>query len=153
MIDLRHSRSVTDFQYRSERIYLIQALKSKMRFSPSKMSRRRRVSVENKLRNVREHRAMEDYQHLADQLGINRSTAQTIVSIAMRQPRQHRWGTRGGRRNVKVDDDMRRVIEDILGGNPAITLCDLNAELRRRMPDKPQACDTLVVSARRCSSA
>ena len=77
---------------------------------------------------------MEDYQHLADQLGINRSTAQTIVSIAMRQPRQHRGGTRGGRRNVKVDDDMRRVIEDILGGSPAITLRDLNAELRRRMP-------------------
>ena len=98
---------------------------------------------------------MEDYQHLADQLGINRSTAGTIVSNVMRQedPDNIVEGTHGGLRNVKVDDDMRHVIEDILGGNPAITLRDLNAELRRRVPDKPQACDTLVVSARRCSSA
>ena len=88
-----------------------------MRFSRSKMSRRRRAAVEDKLRLVRAHRAMEDYQHLADQLGINRSTAGTIVSNVMRQedPDNIVEGTRGGRRNVKVDDDMRHVIEDILG--------------------------------------
>ena len=45
------------------------------------MSRRRGVSVKDKLHlDVRSHRATQDYQLLADQLGITSSTARTIVS-------------------------------------------------------------------------
>lgn len=107
----------------------------------SKMSRptRQRISVEDKLRLVRAHRNLEDYQLLADQLGINRSTARSIVSTAMRQddPELIVNKPRGGPRRIKVDDEMREVVEEILGGNPAITLRDLNAEVRRRLPHKP----------------
>jgi len=108
------------------------------------MAQRRRISVEDKLRLVRAHRDLQDYQLLADQLGINRSTARTIVSTAMRQPDPENIinRPRGGARVVKVDDDMRLLIEDILSRNPAITLRSMNAEIRRRLPDKPQICDS-----------
>ena len=42
---------------------------------------------------------------------------------------------------VKVDDEMRSAVENILGGNAAITLKDLNAALRRRLPNKPHITD------------
>ena len=42
---------------------------------------------------------------------------------------------------MKVDDDMRLLIEDILNRNPAITLRSMNAEIRRRLQDKPHICD------------
>ena len=44
-----------------------------------------RVIVEDKLRLVRTYRALDGYQLLADQLGINHSTARSIVSPAMQQ--------------------------------------------------------------------
>ena len=104
-----------------------------------KMLRRARVSVEDKLRIVRAYRALENYQLLADQLGINRSTARSIVSQAMRQPDPEAIENRprGGARGIKMDEEMRAAVEDILSGNAGITLRDLNAELRRRLPNKP----------------
>ena len=71
------------------------------------------MSVEDKLRLVRFHRARQDYQLLADQLRINRSTARNIVSVAMRQedPENIVERVQGGPRNIKVDDEMRRAIE------------------------------------------
>ena len=97
------------------------------------------ISAEDKLRLIRAYRALEDYQMLADQLGINRSTARTLVATAMREedPEALVYRPRGGARTTKVDDGMRSAVEDILGGNPAITLRDLNNELRRRLPNKP----------------
>ena len=47
----------------------------------------------------------------------------------------------GGAMRVKVDDEMRSAAEDIFGGNAAITLKDLNAALRRRLPNKPHITD------------
>ena len=108
------------------------------------MPRGRSVSVEDKRRLVRAYRNAEDYQLLADQLGINRSTARSIVSIAMRQPDPENITNRarGGAMRVKVDDEMRRTVEEILGENAAITLKNMNEELRRRLPNKPHICDS-----------
>ena len=43
---------------------------------------------------------------------------------------------------VKVDDEMRRTVEEILRENAAITLENMNEELRRRLPNKPHICDS-----------
>ena len=66
---------------------------------------------------------------LADQLGINRSTAWSIVSQAMRQPDPEAIENRprGGARGIKMDEEMRAAVEDILSGNAGNTLRDLNA--------------------------
>ena len=119
------------------------------------MLRRSRVSIEDKQRLVRAYRALEDYQLLADQLGINRSTARTIVSTAMRQPDPEAIDNRprGGAHGTKVDDEMRAAVEDILSGKASITLRDLNAEMRRSLPNKPHISEShFVACVMACSS-
>ena len=67
------------------------------------MLRRAHVSVEDKLRLVRlvrAYRALDGYQLLADQLGINRSTARSIVSPAMQQL------------DPEAIEDAARIVED-----------------------------------------
>lgn len=98
-----------------------------------------RISKADKIRLVRAFRNNEDYQLLADQLGIKRPTARKIVSRAMRLENPEAVGDtqRGGAHNVKVDDEMRNVISDIIGENSASTLSTINNELRRRLPLKP----------------
>jgi len=48
----------------------------------------------------------EDYLLVADTLGVNRSTARNIVARCIREGRI-RERPRGGRNNVRVDDEMR----------------------------------------------
>ena len=48
----------------------------------------------------------EDYLLVADTLGVNRSTARNIVARYIRDGRI-RERPRGGRNNVRVDDEMR----------------------------------------------
>ena len=38
---------------------------------------------------------------------------------------------------MKVTEEMREVIADIIGRNPAVTLKSLNTQLRERLPDSP----------------
>ena len=73
--------------------------------------RRHPISVEDKLRLVRGHRALQDYQLLADHLGINRSSALTIVSAAMKQadPEQIVVKPRGGPWLIKVAHKVLKV--------------------------------------------
>ena len=101
--------------------------------------RRNKIDITDKRRLVRAHLAHEDYEILADQLNINRSTARGIVARAMRQsdPEAIVDGRRGGATRVKVDEEMKARIREILGSNPAITLTNLSAELQRQLPDKP----------------
>ena len=100
---------------------------------------RRVISVEDKKRLVRAHLSQQDYQLLADQLGIKRTTARKIVSNAMKQedPTNFISNPRGGAHHVKVDEEMREAIANIIGRNPAATLRTINEELQRELPDKP----------------
>ena len=55
----------------------------------------------------------EDYLVVADTLGVNRSTARGIVARYIREVRiQER--PRGGRNNVRVDEEMRDCLEEII---------------------------------------
>ena len=44
---------------------------------------------------------------------------------------------RGGRNNIKVNEEMRQCLEEILNKNPMLTLEAINAELRERFQDRP----------------
>ena len=85
----------------------------------------------------------EDYLVVADTLGVNRSTARGIVARYIRDVRiQER--PRGGRNNVRVDEEMRDCLEEIINENCLLTLARINSELRRRLPLKPQIHDRTV---------
>ena len=46
--------------------------------------------------------------------------------------------------NVRVDDEMKDCLSEILNENCLLTLKEINLELRRRMPRKPQIHDRTV---------
>ena len=97
-----------------------------------------KIFSEDKLRLVRAFRNHDDYQHLADQLGIKRDTARKIVARALKQDDPECVEKqRGGARHVKVDAEMREMISEIIAENPAATLVAINSELRQRLPSKP----------------
>ena len=74
---------------------------------------------------------------------MNRSTAINIVVPYIREYRiQGR--PRGGRNNVRVDDEMRDCQEEIINENCLLTRARINSELRRRLPLKPEIHDGTV---------
>ena len=109
-----------------------------------KMPRRNRIPIEHRERIVR---AFEDeaegYLLLADTLGVNRSTARGIVARYIREGRI-RDRPRGGRNNLRVDDEMRDCLEEIINENCVLTLSQINGELRRRLPAKPLIHDRTI---------
>ena len=76
-------------------------------------------------------------------LAVNQSTARGIVARYIREGRIHER-PRGGRNNVRVDDEMRDCIEEILNENCLLTLSQINQELRRRLIGKPEIHDRTV---------
>ena len=108
------------------------------------MPRRNRIPLEHRERIVRAFEdEEEDYLLVADMLGVNRSTARGIVARYIREGRiQER--PRGGRNNVRVDDEMRDCLEQIINENCLLTLAQINRELRRRLPVKPEILDRTV---------
>ena len=108
------------------------------------MPRRNRIPLEHRVRIVC---ALEDeeeiYLLVADTLGVNRSTARGIVARYIREGRI-RERLRGGRNNVRVDDEMRDCLEEIINENCLLTLIQINHELRRTLPVKPKIHDQTV---------
>ena len=97
--------------------------------------RRRRIAQEDRERLVRAfEEPNQDYLLVADTLGVNRSTARGTVTRFVRESRV-RKRQRGGRHNIKVNEEMRQCLEEILNENPMLTLEAINASLRERLPD------------------
>ena len=93
--------------------------------------RRNRIPNEVRRRIVRAFEdPTEDYLLVADTLGVNRSTARSIVATYLREGRVNER-PRGGRNNVRVDNEMRDCINKILNENCLPTLQQINEELRR----------------------
>ena len=102
------------------------------------MPRRNRIPLERRERIIRAFEdEEEDYLSVADTLRVNRSTARGIVARYIREGRI-RERPRGGRNNVRVDDEMRDCLEEIINENCLLTLTQINRELKRRLPVKPQ---------------
>ena len=99
--------------------------------------RRRRIAQEDRERIVRAFEEPEqDYLVVADTLGVNRSTARGIVARFLRENIVDER-PRGGRNNVKVKEEMRQCLEEILEENPMLTLEAINRKLREELPDRP----------------
>ena len=109
-----------------------------------KIPRRNRIPLEHRGRIVRAFEdEQEDYLLIPDTLGVNRSTARSIVARYITEGRI-RKRPRGGRNNVRVHDEMRDSPEQIINEKCRITLAQINSELRRRLPAKPEIHDRTV---------
>ena len=101
----------------------------------------RRNRIPNEVRR-RIFRAFEyptgDYLSVVDTLGVNRSTARSIVTTYLREGIVNER-PRVGRNNVRVDDEMRDCINEILNENCLLTMQQINEE-----PAKPLVCDRTI---------
>ena len=88
----------------------------------------------------------EDYLLVADTLGVNRSTAKGIIAKYVREGRT-RERARGGRNNVKVDEEMKECLGVVINENCLLTLREINQELRRRLQVKPFVHDKAIGKA------
>ena len=98
------------------------------------MPPRNRISFEHRERIVRAFEdETEDYLLVADTLGVNRSSARSIVARYIREGRINER-PRGGVNNIRVDEEMRDCLDDIINKNCLLTLSRINHELRTRVP-------------------
>ena len=81
---------------------------------------------------------------VADTIGINRSTARSIVARYIREGRIVERPRGGGASNVCVDNEMKDCLNYILNDDCMLTLAQINQELRRRLPRKPRIYDRTV---------
>ena len=75
-------------------------------------------------------------------LGVKRGTAWSIVSRFLANGVVAR--PRGGRRITKIDAEMIETCIQIVEDHAEYTLSQINAELRRRNPNKPIVCDSSI---------
>jgi len=85
----------------------------------------------------------QDYLELADNLGINRSTARSIVATFIRSGRRDKL-PRGGATHHKMDDDMKNHLEVILERNPLLTLQQMRTSLNDNLPNKPEVSTSTI---------
>lgn len=105
-----------------------------------------RISDTDKERLYRAWLQGDDYLQLADQLKIKRGTAWSIVNRA--KNREGRVSLpRGGRRNVKLDQEIGDVLSTIVEEHPTFTLNQIKVELHERLPNKP---NLSITSIARC---
>ena len=108
------------------------------------MPRRNRILLERRERIVRAFEdTNEDYLMVADTIGVNRSTARSIVARYIQEGRIAER-PRGDANNIRVDNEMKDCLNDILNDNYMLTLAQINQELRRRPPRKPRIHDRTV---------
>ena len=101
------------------------------------MPPRNRILLEQRQRIIEAFEDVsEDYFTVAATIGVNRSTARSIVARYLRKGRIAER-PRGGANYVRVDGEMRNCLNDIINENCLLTLAQINQELRRRLPRKP----------------
>ena len=96
---------------------------------------RAKISTIYKERLIAAFERNEDYQELAEQMGIKRTTAWSIfrrfqVNVVVARQR-------GGSFNVKCDVEMSHCVTRIVEDNPTYTLNQVNEALRVELPHKP----------------
>ena len=69
----------------------------------------------------------EDYLMVADSIGVIKSTAKSIVTRHVRK-RRIAERSRGGPNHVRLDNEMRDCLNDILNENCLLTLAQINQE-------------------------
>lgn len=108
------------------------------------MPPRNRILLEQRQRIIQAfENVSEDYWTVAATIGVNRSTARSIVARYLREGRTAER-PRGGANHVRVDDEMRNCLNDIINENCLLTLAQIYQELRQRLPRKPAFHDRTV---------
>ena len=108
------------------------------------MPRRNRILLEQRERIIRAFEdTNEDYLMVADTIGVNRLTARSIVARYIREGRIAERPC-GGANNVRVDNEIKDCLNEILNNNCMLTLAQINQELRRCLPRKPRIHDRTV---------
>ena len=79
----------------------------------------------------------EDYLAVADTIGVNRSTARGIAARYVREGRIAER-PRGGQNNLRVDEERKECLSDIVNENCILTLSQINHELSQSLPNKPE---------------
>ena len=101
------------------------------------MPPRNRIVLEQRQRIIQAFEDVsEDYLTVAATIGVNRSTARSIFARYLREGRIAER-PRGGANHVRVDDEMRNCLNDIINENCQLTLAQINQELRQRLLRKP----------------
>lgn len=90
-----------------------------------------------------------DYQQLARQLNIKKSTAWAIVKRANANNGVAAQA-RGGFRWKKLDDEMMERVCQIVDDHPEYTLAQINANLRISLPAKPAVSSSTLARALSC---
>ena len=96
---------------------------------------RNSISNEDRKRIIDLHESGGDIIRLADHLGINRDTVRSIVRVWMEEGRVEKL-PQGGRRHVKVDDEMRNEMLRLAREKPFTTLVEIQDGLLRNFPEK-----------------
>ncbi|XP_074629412.1 uncharacterized protein LOC141887005 [Acropora palmata] len=108
------------------------------------MPPRNRILLEQRQRIIQAFEDVsEDYLTVAATIGVNQSKARSSVARYLREGRIAER-PRGGTNHVRVDDDMRNCLNDIINENCLLTLAQINQELRQRLPPKPAIHDRTV---------
>ena len=86
------------------------------------MPLRNRILLEQRQRIIQAlEDVSEDYLTVAATIGVDRSTARSIVARYLREGRIAER-PRGGANHVRVDDEMRNCLNDIINQNCLLTL-------------------------------
>ena len=108
------------------------------------MPPRNRILLEQRPRIIQAFEDVsEGYLTVAATIGVNQSTARSIVARYFREGRIAER-PRGGANHVRVDDEMRNCLNDIINKICLLTLPQINQELRQRLPRKPAIHDRTV---------
>ena len=88
--------------------------------------------------------AEKDYLEMANMLGTLRGTTWSIVRRYQLAGGEVIVRRRGGGRPIKIDQEMQQCLVKLVEQQPNFTWDQLNAEVRRELPDKPVVCASTV---------
>ena len=106
---------------------------------------RQSIPVSDRQRLIDRYNDNEDFLTLAQELGIQQTTAYSIIAKYVRSGEVE--ARHGGGRQPKVDNESIDFVVLLIQATPTITLHDLNLELRRTFPRKAHYCDTTIARA------
>ena len=104
------------------------------------------VSAEDRRRIIDAYNAGRDYAAVAQELGVPRTTAWSVVAKWKRSG-EVTASARGGNRPHKVDDETRDLLLMVIDSDPTITLQRLNNLLRETWPEKPRVSNSTISRA------
>ena len=104
------------------------------------------VCAEDRRRIIDAYQDGRDYVAVAQELGVRRTTAWSVVAKWQRTG-EATASPRGGNRPFKVDDEMRDLLLMVVDSDPTTTLQRLNDLLRETWPDKPRVSNATISRA------